>query len=196
MWVRIAVCACVVALMGGCADEASGGGGSEKPADAGDAGLADVVGDAGDVGADAGPADSGAAPDQAADAGAPDTAAPDTGWDVWAPTTHPYDPACEGCQQVGVVAMGHLGGAVTLRFDPLVDDPVAQWGDCVESLLVCLEGGGDPLSCGDSADCPAACKAAFQAQVTGISDVEGQVGALEAVYIVPGAPCRPQEVTP
>lgn len=109
----------------------------------------------------------------------------------WAPTTTPYDPECaSGCEVIAEGEFGHVG-SVTLAFNPNVDDPVAQWGDCIESFRACVDRGGDALACSESSECPEDCRATFAAQVEGVSELEAQVGVFKAVYLDEGAPCLP-----
>jgi hypothetical protein len=128
----------------------------------------------------------------AACSGATPGDAADTGAAEWTPTTVPYDPACTGCQEVGRAAMGHHGEQViSLLVDPAVDDPVAQWGDCVEAVLTCLEGGGGMRACAGSEACPAGCRQRFDDETAGVLDEVALKEAFEGVYITRGAPCRP-----
>ena len=116
----------------------------------------------------------------------------------WAPTTTAYDPECaSGCQVLEEGEFGHVG-AVSLSFNPDVDDPVAQWGDCIESFRVCVGGGGEVGSCSEDSVCPEDCKADFEARLGSASEIGGQLAAFKAVYLDEGAPCLPpvEEVSP
>ncbi len=66
------------------------------------------------------------------------------GINAWEQTTVPYDSECaEDCKEVGELGEFHgLDGAI-LRYNPAVDDPIAQWGDCMESILACMDAGAD-----------------------------------------------------
>lgn len=140
------------------------------------------------------------------DAGRPGTDTTEAGHDSddpWAPTSVPYDPTCaRDCLEVGEYSAGHhVVGGLVLRYNPAVDDPIAQWGDCLESMLVCLEGGSEARACMDEAACPTACKRLVEGHAGGATDKSDIVAAFERVFIDEGAPCRPVappdgEVTP
>jgi hypothetical protein len=114
--------------------------------------------------------------------------------DVWRPTTVPWDPECRtGCVAIARTApLAHADAELLLRVNPAVDDPIAQWGDCLESILACLERDGGRLApCVDEAACPAECKALFRTQAAGATDEEARADAFEAVFVHRTAPCRP-----
>lgn len=116
----------------------------------------------------------------------------------WAPTSTPYDPDCvSGCQVLEEGEFGHLG-AVSLSLNPDVDDPVAQWGDCIESFRDCVAGGGKVGSCSESSLCPEDCKADVAARLVGETEIGAQLAAFKAVYLDEAAPCLPPvgEVSP
>lgn len=124
----------------------------------------------------------------------------DVGFDDtrWAPTTTAYDPTCaSGCEVLKEGEFGHIGG-ITLSFNPNVDDPVAQWGDCIESFRVCMEGGGDVRGCSEGSVCPEDCKAELAARLQGAGELEAELAVFKAVYLDEGAPCLPpvEEVSP
>jgi hypothetical protein len=114
--------------------------------------------------------------------------------DVWRPATVPFDPTCAtGCTEVSRTApLGHFQGTLRLRVNPAVDDPVAQWGDCLESVLVCYEADGALAACVAQAQCPPDCKTLFAEAAAGAADDEARVAAFEAVFVGAGAPCRPE----
>jgi hypothetical protein len=65
--------------------------------------------------------------------------------EYWRPTTIAYDPACAaGCEPFRAVAPAHNVAAAEavavpmLAFNPNVDDAIAQWGDCLESIIECV----------------------------------------------------------
>ena len=120
--------------------------------------------------------------------------------DVWRPTTVPWDPECRsGCVEVArTVPLAHSGAELRFRMNPAVDDPIAQWGDCLESVLSCLERDGGRLApCIDDAACPAECKAVFRTRAAGAADEDARADAFEAVFVDRAAPCRPaDEVAP
>jgi hypothetical protein len=116
----------------------------------------------------------------------------------WAPTTTAYDPTCaSGCEVLQEGEFGHIGG-ITLSFDPKVDDAVAQWGDCIESFRLCIEGGGEVRGCSEGSVCPEDCRADLAARLPGAGELEAGLAAFEAVYLDEGAPCLPplEEVSP
>jgi hypothetical protein len=116
----------------------------------------------------------------------------------WRPTSVAYDPACEtGCETVYEREVGHVG-EVTVRANPDVDDAIAQWGDCLQSFISCMDAQNDVASCNASSDCPAGCRERVSQKIAGVADVNEQMELYETVFIAPGAPCRPArpEVTP
>jgi hypothetical protein len=81
--------------------------------------------------------------------------------------------------------------------NPATDDPIAQWGDCLESVLACFERDGTLAPCVEAASCPAECKALFRERAAVAVDEDARVSAFEAVLVDRTAPCRPpQAVTP
>lgn len=125
--------------------------------------------------------------------------------DVWQPATTPYDPACtEGCEEVAVrEGDGHGVYGARLLYNPKVDDPVAQWSDCVMSITVCFQEEADDSMdqremddvmkvCVQKSQCPSRCRDAFRAKVEGISrwSVDEE---LENVFVGEHALCLPQE---
>jgi hypothetical protein len=111
--------------------------------------------------------------------------------DRWAPTTTPYDPTCaSGCEVIEQGDFGHIG-ELTLLVNPNVDDPVAQWGDCIDSFRLCIEKGTDARACSERSDCPESCRADYQDRIDGVNELEAQLEAFQAVFIDVGAPCLP-----
>jgi len=110
----------------------------------------------------------------------------------WRPTTVPFDPECKtGCQEVMHVRDAH-GADMTFMYNPKVDDAVAQWGDCVHSMLTCLnDGKTDLLECVGKSACPEPCRRRFLDRVGGERDPLRVLGVFEAVFIVKGAECGP-----
>jgi hypothetical protein len=115
--------------------------------------------------------------------------------DVWAPATVPFDPACTAtCPEIARSApLAHAGAALRVRVNPAIDDPIAQWGDCLESVLVCFEAQGTLAPCVEAAQCPPACKAHFAAQAAGAADEAARLDAFDALFLDPAAPCRPDD---
>ena len=114
----------------------------------------------------------------------------------WAPTTVPHDPSCaSGCEVIEQGDFGHIG-ELTLLVNPNVDDPVAQWGDCIQSFRGCIEQGTDARACSEQSDCPESCRADYEGRIDGVSELEAQLDAFRAVYIDEGAPCLPPTEEP
>lgn len=125
--------------------------------------------------------------------------------DVWEPTTTPYDAQCgEGCQEfASVEGDSHGYSSGRLLYNPAVDDPVAQWSDCVMSITMCFaETAEDTMSsrekddvlitCVADSQCPARCREAFRSKTRTI--MPGTVDTeLENVFVGEQALCLPQE---
>lgn len=111
---------------------------------------------------------------------------------IWRPTTVPFDPECKtGCQEVKHVRDAH-GADMTFMYNPKVDDAVAQWGDCVHTMLTCLvKPETDLTGCVGKSACPEQCRARFLDRIGGERDPRRVLGVLEAVFIVKGAECGP-----
>lgn len=109
---------------------------------------------------------------------------------VWAPTTVPFDPTCKDCTKIGTVSLPHVGEFDVLR-DPRVDDPLEQWGRCVNGILDCIEQTRDESGCVAKSSCPKACKNDYQAHLSrlGRSDLEARWNALRAVFVSPTSRC-------
>lgn len=113
----------------------------------------------------------------------------------WAPTTTPYDPACNnGCVTIDSFESQHIGDFIVLENQD-VDDPVAQWDRCVREVSDCLVESGELSGCVAASACPQECIDAFDAQPGASGDLEAQGQAFEAVFITEGARCVPEEVT-
>jgi hypothetical protein len=118
--------------------------------------------------------------------------------DVWEPTTEPFDPLCPGCVEVEESEnLAHLGVEVTYLYDAAIDDPIAQWADCLGSMLDCLEQDGTISACAAAAACPSECKALYASRAPPGADEATLLDVLNGVYVECGAPCRPlEEVEP
>lgn len=122
-------------------------------------------------------------------------------FDVWNDTTVPYDPACaENCEMAGSLGSSHGSPPLDLVFNPKVDDPVAQWGDCVQSVFVCLQAGTSPdmddvskaqnaRTCVAQSICPQLCRDAYAKQAAASPGAAQQ--AFEDIFISETASCRP-----
>lgn len=122
--------------------------------------------------------------------------------DVWASPTVPYKPDCGAeCKLFGTLQAGHgaphgAEGGLELRYDPNVNDSIAQWGDCLDSVFVCLNAaaGRSPARVGDcvrDAKCPKECKDRYAAR--SVSTIEEAEAAFFGVFVNKDAPCRPAE---
>jgi hypothetical protein len=112
----------------------------------------------------------------------------------WAPATTSYDPACEsGCVEKGV-ASGCHEPISDLLVDPKVDDAIAQWGDCLQSMADCIEEKRKVVpQCVSESACPESCRSEFASRAGGETDSWKLLGILEGVFVVDGAMCRPVE---
>lgn len=126
--------------------------------------------------------------------------------DVWADAAVPYAPECPpaGCKTLRVTGLTHGGGPddsaaaapPRIVYNPNIDDAVAQWGDCLQSILTCVraEAPGEAASvdnCVDAAACPQACKERYQSASGG--DFERAQAALFSVFVETDAVCRPED---
>ena len=118
--------------------------------------------------------------------------------DPWKPTTVPRTAACEsGCTVIGEFDTAH-GPRIRVTEQPNVDDPVAQWADCLTSIRVCTEreGRGAFAGCVAKAACPALCITEFERRTGVKPDVERLRAAFEATFLADGAPCLPRVERP
>ncbi len=115
-----------------------------------------------------------------------------TSGSIWRPTTVPFDPECrKDCREVKHVRDAH-GADMTFLYNPKVDDALAQWGDCVHSILTCLvKPETDLPGCVGKSACPEQCRARFLDRIGGERDPRRILGILESVFIVRGADCGP-----
>lgn len=120
-----------------------------------------------------------------------------SGGSVWAPTTVPFDPSCTDCKELGTTSLPHMGEVKILR-DERVNDPVAQWGKCVNGILDCIEKTKDESACVQSSSCPGACKADYAAHLEklGRSDFDARWSSLRAVFVSPTSRCAVSSATP
>jgi hypothetical protein len=119
--------------------------------------------------------------------------------DVWEPTTVPFDSECGDCEVVDTTdLLPHLGGLQsTFHYNEAIDDPIAQWGDCLASMLECFQTDGGVSGCAAAAECPAECKALYEDRAPAGADELTLLEVLNGVYVNCGAPCRPlEEVDP
>ena len=123
----------------------------------------------------------------------PETPGPSELTPAWSPTTEAFSLDCgNDCQTVRAEQQGRHGVQIPLVYNPAVDDPVAQWGDCVASVIQCVETDQAPASCIRNSACPANCLAALEQQVPDDANEQAALDAFEALFIRPGASCRPE----
>lgn len=125
--------------------------------------------------------------------------------DVWDETTVPFDPACaENCEDLGgVIDSSHGSPAMEFSYNPNVDDAVAQYGDCMQSVFQCIANAElDPFAeqsakagvartCVAQSICPPECKDRFANQAAGSPDAV--MSAFESTFIANDAWCLPRE---
>ncbi len=114
--------------------------------------------------------------------------------DPWQPGNSELDPECTGCEDFADVRFAHLGD-VELKVAASLDDPLAQWGECIASFFACWEVEGRPVpECVTQSVCPAPCVAEFRREVVGAVDPQHEIYAFNRVFVDETAPCGPPEV--
>ncbi len=111
----------------------------------------------------------------------------------WQATTKAFDPDCSDCPVVieySAQESAH-GSSIQIKYDPTVDDEVAQWGNCVIQVLQCIENSSDLRPCIAIPECPASCQTAYQEAGGDSADLASQFDAFEAVFTDDDAPCLP-----
>lgn len=112
----------------------------------------------------------------------------------WKKGTVAYDPTCKAdCQKLSDRIFPHVG-PIKLQVQPKLDDEIAQWGDCLQSVASCLYAdraapNRDVKACVASAACPQSCKDRYVNAVGAETDVNKLLDAFEAVFVNQGAPC-------
>ncbi len=111
---------------------------------------------------------------------------------LWVEGARGFDPLCTtDCVELAEGHMHHLGG-VTLQVDWAVDDAVAQWADCVGSVIACRDSGATTSHCvEEAAACPSACWDFYQGALPDPATAEAALDTFEAVFITDEAPCLP-----
>lgn len=123
---------------------------------------------------------------------------------VWAPATVIYAAACdEDCIEIKNqrAGGGHTGGFRAL-VDPKIDDSIAQWGDCIASVMTCYEAQAERADFSSAQDqylhncilessCPDPCLDHYAAEVG--EDMTQVDRAFDAVLIGEQAVCLPKE---
>lgn len=131
--------------------------------------------------------------------------------DVWAETTVPLDPDCAGtpaCQTAMIMPSGHNNrdgqAPIEFQYDPAVDTPIAQWGDCLHTLFVCIEAeipadaqddaraAGVRACMAEAQTCPDACRTRFAARTQGAGFARVEQIFFED-FVDPGGWCVPRE---
>jgi hypothetical protein len=112
--------------------------------------------------------------------------------EVWASTTVPFDPDCADCEELEETdLLPHLDSQATFLYNEAIDDPIAQWGDCLGSMLECLQADGTVSACAAAAECPAECKALYTSRAPPGADEITLLEVVNGIYVNCGAPCRP-----
>lgn len=111
----------------------------------------------------------------------------------WQPTTKAFDPACSNCPVVieySAQESAH-GSSIQIKYDPSVDDEVAQWGNCVIRVMQCIEDSDDLRPCVAIPACPASCQTVYGEAGGTSADLALQFDAFEAAFTDDDAPCLP-----
>jgi len=113
--------------------------------------------------------------------------------DPWLPGNGEFDESCENCEDFVEIDDPHAGDLVIKVVDGL-DDPLAQWGECISSFFACWEEEKPVPDCVAHSQCPEPCKAEFRREVSGAEDEEQEIYAFNRVFVDDEAPCRAPEV--
>ncbi len=131
---------------------------------------------------------------------------------VWAEPTQPYNAercAVEGaCEEINLAGTGHGShgeeGASLFVYDPTIDDEIAQWGDCLDQVLVCVQDGmaeedaspdGPDVvrNCVAAADlCPGECRERFANRAANL-ELEAIEQLFFATFVDERGYCVPRE---
>ncbi|WP_417492462.1 hypothetical protein [Maricaulis sp.] len=123
--------------------------------------------------------------------------------DLWQPATAQFDPDCaEECRVVlSERPTGHGGtGEATMVMitDPRLDDAIAQWGQCLDTVYACLavdepEGDGARAThlrqCVAASDCPTPCRERYARRAAG--DLDAAVAAFTTLFLEEDSWCAP-----
>lgn len=134
--------------------------------------------------------------------------------DVWEEATVPYsENACEedGACEVYAQALGGHGahdgeGLFEFSYNPAIDDSIAQWGDCLDSVFTCISTGMDAAAsrgeeadrvallnnCIADAECPGECKDRFASRAAG-QDFDGLEAVFFDMFVDERGYCVPRE---
>jgi len=116
----------------------------------------------------------------------------------WQRASVAYDASCTGgCEDLGELALGEVGD-YQAKINRAVDDDVAQWGDCLQSVLSCIDAGGGVSSCVAASACPENCRTSYARQTLGQTDEDALLDAFEILFIEAGGECVPdqEEIAP
>lgn len=129
--------------------------------------------------------------------------------DLWAEAIVTADPECDPetaeCDiLLPPVPAGHgsdgSGPAISLVTYPDLDDPIAQWGRCMDTVFTCLgppddasaeERAGRLRACVAGAECPQACLDRYAGQAGG--DLDAAVTAFQRIFVAEDAWCAPRQ---
>lgn len=98
----------------------------------------------------------------------------------------------ETCERLGAVSVGHGEAGIEVYFDPERDDAITRWSRTIGAVIACVDGGRDLGGCVAASDANETCRGEF----VRLADAGGDRAAFEAVFLTPGSPCRPEEVSP
>lgn len=117
----------------------------------------------------------------------------------WQRTTVSYESNCDSeCQKnvlpLAAISNRHLKGVVLLS-RPDINDAYAQLGDCMESIMACIDKDGNPNAapkCVAESKCPVPCKTAFAGLSENIRDNDKMLDLIETVFITGENYCSPR----
>ena len=116
----------------------------------------------------------------------------------WQSTTVAYsDCTKENCERVETLKLDHGGEITFYRSNLPIDDPVQQWGTCLDSVVACYQGSsgtvGEFAGCIAVSSCPVSCKDLFAEEIGSEKELETTITAFEAVFLDKEAKCRPED---
>ncbi len=117
----------------------------------------------------------------------------------WQPTHHAFDPnRCKDGKCKEMLRLPMMGTSkLSFMVDPEVDDPVAQWSDCLASITQCIDH-NDTFTvkgfheCVRQSTCPESCKDGFNHKTQHTSDIKGMMAAFDTYFIGEGGTCVPK----
>ena len=121
--------------------------------------------------------------------------------DHWKPGDQPYHADCTptGCIKLGPVGAPGGDGSkaiAVLGYDPKINDRIAQWADCLQSVQICTDAhAGAPEqvlpACVQQSQCPADCKDHFRVTSAGLTG-KPLLKAYLAMFSDKGGYCTPR----